>query len=156
MSMGQPPYPPGPDPYGQGGDPYGQSFDPYAQAADPYAQQQYYQQDYQQAGTPQYSAMPAPYPVAAGRPTNGQATAALILGVAGIATCGLTSIPAIFCGHIAQSQIKRTGEDGSGMAIAGLALGYLLTIGWIIYWVLIVGIMGLALWGVGNTPTGTY
>ncbi|KXO97829.1 peptidylprolyl isomerase [Tsukamurella pseudospumae] len=46
------------------------------------------------------------------------AIVALVLGVAG----GVLAIP---FGHIALSQIKRTGEQGRGMAIAGLVLGYL-------------------------------
>lgn len=155
--MGQPPYPQGPDPYGYGGDPYAQGSDPYGQ------QQPYYQQPAQPdvhkyPGGAQYGAQqqygPQQYPMGpAGPPTNGTATAALVLGVAGIATCGLTSIPAIFCGHIAQSQIKRTGEGGSGMAVAGLALGYVLTIGWLLYWILIFGVMGIAIWGGGSSST---
>ena len=49
--------------------------------------------------------------------TNGMAIAALITG--------LTMAPlGIIFGHIALSQIKRTGQDGRGMAIAGLVLGY--------------------------------
>ncbi|WP_231855535.1 DUF4190 domain-containing protein [Tsukamurella pseudospumae] len=50
--------------------------------------------------------------------TNSMAIVALVLGVAG----GVLAIP---FGHIALSQIKRTGEQGRGMAIAGLVLGYL-------------------------------
>jgi uncharacterized membrane protein len=57
--------------------------------------------------------------------TNGTATAALILGFLEFFTMGLTAIPAIICGHIARSQIRRTGEQGDGMAVAGLVLGYL-------------------------------
>ena len=30
-------------------------------------------------------------------------------------------------GHIARSQIRRTGDEGSGLAIAGLAIGYIFT-----------------------------
>jgi hypothetical protein len=32
---------------------------------------------------------------------------------------------AVICGHMAHSQIKRTGEAGAGMATAGLVLGYI-------------------------------
>jgi peptidyl-prolyl cis-trans isomerase B (cyclophilin B) len=35
------------------------------------------------------------------------------------------SLGAIITGHIALSQIKRTGEGGRGLAIAGLVLGYI-------------------------------
>jgi hypothetical protein len=36
----------------------------------------------------------------------------------------IASIAAIITGHIARSQIKRSGEQGAGMALAGLILGY--------------------------------
>jgi zinc transporter ZupT len=52
------------------------------------------------------------------RGTNTSAILALVFGIAG----GLLGI--IF-GHIALSQIKRTGEEGRGLAIAGLVLGYI-------------------------------
>ena len=40
-------------------------------------------------------------------------------------SCGLLAPLGIIFGHIALSQIKRTGENGRGMAIAGLVIGYL-------------------------------
>jgi hypothetical protein len=36
----------------------------------------------------------------------------------------LPTIPAIVLGHVARHQIKRTGEQGGGMALAGLLLGW--------------------------------
>ena len=57
------------------------------------------------------------------RPTNGLAIAALVCGIAAFAT-GITCIPAIICGHLARREIRRTGEQGDGMAIAGLVCGY--------------------------------
>lgn len=51
------------------------------------------------------------------QPTNVFAVLALVFGIIG----GLLGI--VF-GHVALSQIRRTGEAGRGMAIAGLALGY--------------------------------
>ncbi len=38
---------------------------------------------------------------------------------------GIGSIAGVICGHIALSQIKKTGEQGRGMAIAGLIIGYI-------------------------------
>ncbi len=38
----------------------------------------------------------------------------------------------IVFGHIGRSQIRRTGEDGSGMALAGLIIGYLALAGTLI------------------------
>jgi hypothetical protein len=34
---------------------------------------------------------------------------------------------AIVCGHIARGQIRRTGEQGDGLALAALILGYVFT-----------------------------
>ena len=56
-------------------------------------------------------------PLAAGR-TNGFATASLILAIVG------GGVLAIVFGHVAHSQIRQTGEGGSGMATAGLVIGY--------------------------------
>ena len=57
------------------------------------------------------------------RPTNGLAVAALVCGIAAFVT-GIACIPAIVCGPIARRQIRRTGEQGEGLALAGLILGY--------------------------------
>ena len=74
--------------------------------------------------------------------TNSFATASLVLGLAGFITCGLTSILAVIFGHVAIAQIGRDGADGKGMAIAGLALGWLLTGLWILFWLLWLGALG--------------
>jgi hypothetical protein len=58
-------------------------------------------------------------------PTNGMAIAALVCGLAEMFTLGMAAIPAVILGHLAHAQIKRTGERGDGMAVAGLVLGYL-------------------------------
>lgn len=50
--------------------------------------------------------------------TNPLAIAALVLGF-------VFPLAAIPVGHISRSQIRRTGEQGSGLAIAGLIFGYL-------------------------------
>lgn len=63
-----------------------------------------------------------PVVVAAAAPsTNGLAIASLILGL-----CGL-GVPAVVCGHIALSQIRRSGgvQEGRGIAIGGLVAGYI-------------------------------
>jgi hypothetical protein len=78
------------------------------------------------------AAMPAPAagllappePVA---PQKGLAVTSLVLGILAFPTCFLTGIPAIICGHIAQSRARREPAQygGVGMATAGLVLGYL-------------------------------
>lgn len=57
----------------------------------------------------------------AGRGTNGFAIAALVLGILWL--CGAGSLLALIFGIVALSQIKRTGQGGKGMAIAGIVLG---------------------------------
>ena len=56
---------------------------------------------------------------------NSMAAAALGLGLLEIFSMGITAVPAIICGHIAISQIRRSGEQGRGMAVTALVLGYL-------------------------------
>ena len=53
--------------------------------------------------------------------TNTLAIVALILGI-------VVPIGGIICGHIALGQIKRTGENGRGLALAGTIIGYVLTV----------------------------
>ncbi len=61
-------------------------------------------------------------PVVAAR-TNGMAIAALVCGIGGFFVFPV-SIAAVVLGHIARREVRRTGEAGSGMATAGLVLGY--------------------------------
>lgn len=58
--------------------------------------------------------------------TNALAIASLACGVGqffGLLLLG--TIPAIVCGHMARRQIRRTGEEGTGLALAGLILGWI-------------------------------
>jgi competence protein ComGC len=60
---------------------------------------------------------------------SGLALASLIFGICGIVLClgPLAGIPAVICGHRAQTKIKQSGGalDGAGLATAGLITGYL-------------------------------
>jgi hypothetical protein len=56
-----------------------------------------------------------------GQKTNVLAIVALILGI-------VVPIGGIICGPIALGQIKRTGEAGRGLAMAGLIIGIVFTI----------------------------
>ena len=56
--------------------------------------------------------------------TNGLAVASLACGIAQFMLGPLPTIPAIVFGHVARHQIRRTGEDGAGLALAGLILGW--------------------------------
>ncbi|ORM30114.1 DUF4190 domain-containing protein [Williamsia sp. 1135] len=98
----------------QGPDPYGATPPPPAN----------WQQGY--GYPPQY---PVQYPVA--RPTNGLAIGALVASLV-FAPLG------IVLGHVALSQIKKNGDEGRGLAIAGLIIGYVLTVLGIITWIIII------------------
>lgn len=77
-------------------------------------------------------AAPQPALLLAGAQTSGLAITSLILGIVSIVFCltALSGIPAVICGHIARSQIGRSGGalTGAGMALAGLITGYLGTL----------------------------
>ncbi|MFY9920782.1 MAG: peptidylprolyl isomerase [Mycobacterium sp.] len=77
---------------------------------------------------PPYGGYPPPYDpygYPRPRPTNGMAIASLI--------CAFVFAPlGIIFGHISLSQIKRTGEEGHGLAVAGLVISYLITVGTIV------------------------
>ena len=92
--------PPPPPAYGQPAPAYGETAPAYGQPATAYGQ-----------------------PPAA--KTNTLAIISLIASIAGIVILwGIGSIAGVICGHISLSQIKKTGEQGRGMAIAGLVIGY--------------------------------
>jgi hypothetical protein len=58
------------------------------------------------------------------RPTNQMAVASLACACAQIILPVVTAIPAIILGHVARRQIRQTGENGAGLALAGLVIGY--------------------------------
>ncbi|HEY0813589.1 MAG TPA: DUF4190 domain-containing protein [Pseudonocardia sp.] len=155
---------PTPPPYGQAAyDPSAYPQQPYGQPAydpnNPYGQQQAYPQQpppgagydqgqyggaypqggYPPAGYPQqpaYAEQPPAYPgyaqpYPASRGTNTMAILALVFGII-LAPLGL-----IF-GFVARSQIKKTGEDGDGLALAGIIIGGIFTLLFIAYIVFIV------------------
>lgn len=58
---------------------------------------------------------------------SGLALASLICGIGGLVTCGASSLVGVILGHLALSDIKKTGKEGRGLAIGGLVTSYLLT-----------------------------
>jgi hypothetical protein len=90
---------------------------------------------------------PAPPPVPyVGQPqvhyvqssTNGLAVASLVLGIVGLLTFGSVSIGAIITGHLALAGQKARDGFGRGQAVAGLVMGYLPVLGWLLFWVLVI------------------
>lgn len=76
----------------------------------------------------------SPYGWRAPVPTNGLAVASMVLGILWMFWIG--SILAVVFGHVARGQIRRSGESGDGMAVAGIVLG------WIGVGLLVLGIVG--------------
>jgi hypothetical protein len=102
---------------------------------------------------PAYGAPAAPaygenaaYGQPSGAKTNTLAIISLVASIAGIVILwGIGSIAGVICGHISLSQIKKTGEQGRGMAVAGLIVGYvgiaLALIGVIIFFAIFAAVM---------------
>lgn len=125
------------NPYGQPQDPY--RPDPPAGGFPSYGAPQ---DGYQRYGSPQGYSAPQPYgqgPQFQGPPpTNTLAIIALVGSF-------FVSLVGVICGHIALGQIRRTGEGGRGLAIAGLVIGYLGIFFWVIY-VFIVVVAAIAVY----------
>jgi uncharacterized membrane protein len=66
---------------------------------------------------------PSPGPVMQGK-TNSLAVASIACGLGQFLVGPLATIPAIVLGHMALHQVRRTGEQGAGLALAGLLLGW--------------------------------
>lgn len=87
-----------------------------------------------------------PYPPPRPPQTNALAIASLI--------CAFLFAPlGIVFGHLSLSQIKRSGEEGRGLAVAGLVIGYLVTIGTIL--ALVAGVL-LFSWAARVVRENTY
>ena len=79
------------------------------------------------------------------RPTNSTAVVSLVFGILGWTLLPvLGAVIAVIAGHAAQGEIKRTGAGGSGIAMAGLILGWL-QVGPGILLVILAVLMGIAL-----------
>jgi hypothetical protein len=71
------------------------------------------------------------YPVVAARPTNGLAIASMVisilgaLGICGYGLGGYIGIIGAIMGHVARRQIRERGENGDGMALAGVIVGWI-------------------------------
>jgi peptidyl-prolyl cis-trans isomerase B (cyclophilin B) len=88
------------------------------------------------------------------RQTNSMAIVALVSALV-FAPLG------IVFGHIALSQIRHSDEDGKGLAIAGLVIGYVLTglfLLVIVFWLILFVVLANEIQRLPSTPTtyGTY
>ncbi|MSZ18130.1 MAG: DUF4190 domain-containing protein [Actinobacteria bacterium] len=93
------------------------SATPPPQFQQPQYQQPQYQQPYQQPPYQQQFGVPQFVPVS--NKTNSLAISSLVVSLLCCAPLG------VIFGHMALSQINRTGEGGRGLATAGLVIGYI-------------------------------
>jgi hypothetical protein len=106
------------------------------------------------AAAPGYTPPPGYAQPGYAQPYNGYATAPRTNVLAIVSLClslgalvfGITAIGGIITGHIALGQIKRTGEGGHGIALAGTIIGWvlsgigvLLIVGYIVFVVILFG-----------------
>lgn len=110
----------------------------------PYQESAYQEQLYQPPSSPQpWGAVPYPAPqiIIMKPPTNGKATASMVLGICiALTLCSFsgfaplsflfglsTGIPSVILGHKALREIRNSNgtQGGKEMAIAGLVLGYI-------------------------------
>jgi hypothetical protein len=94
--------------------------------------------------------MPLPFPAPVQIKTNSLAIISLICGIGQMILWPFATVPAIVLGHVARHQIRRTGENGSGLALAGLILG------WIGAGVLLLGILAIVLLLVASTSASGH
>lgn len=111
---------------------------------------------------------PAPYPppygyggygqpvVPSGPGTNGMSIAALVVSLVGAVSLicygggGLLGIVGAILGHVARRQIRERGENGDGMALAGIIIGWIVTaLGVAIVALIVIFVV----WAVRNAPT---
>lgn len=91
-------------------------------------------------------AQPASYPPAVyvrTAPTNSLAVVSLVSGILSWVLCPFVgAVVAVITGHVARSQIRTSGEAGGGMAVAGLVLGYVHLVAWVVgffFWLAVLG-----------------
>jgi hypothetical protein len=127
---------PADQPYNQGQPAAGQPY----YAGPPPAGQPYPQPSY----PPPYGYPPPyPYPYPPAPTTNGMAIASMVLGILWIYWIG--SILALVFGYVARDQIKKNGQSGDGMAIAGIVLGWV-GVGILIATLVIAGSVAWSWW----------
>jgi hypothetical protein len=66
-----------------------------------------------------------PFPPAPQATTNSRAIASCVCGVGQLVGGPIAGIAAVVLGHQARRQIRETGEQGDGLAVTGLVLGYI-------------------------------
>lgn len=87
------------------------------------------------------------------RGTNGLAIASLIISCVSFFFCMPASALGAILGHVARNQIKDSGEEGDGLALAGIIVG------WIVFGLMAALIAFYVLffvWAINNQPPSEY
>ena len=100
---------------------------------------------------PAYGSPPSPAPPAYATPVGPDKYN--VLAIVSFVSAFFVQLVAVITGHIALSQIKKTGEKGRGFAIAGLIIGYVGILASIIAAVIILPLM-LAIFSNPNMMNG--
>ncbi|RDV43302.1 DUF4190 domain-containing protein [Leifsonia sp. ku-ls] len=103
-------------------------------------------QNYPPAPQPGYPQQPAysPYPA--------QKSGTNVLAIISLVGAFVFPLAGVICGHIALGQIKRTGESGRGLAIAGLVIGYVY-LAFIVLFVILAIVAGVIAASSGSSYT---
>lgn len=128
--------------YGQQQPLYGQQTPLYGQQTPLYGQPAYGQaQGWQGAQYPQYAVAPR-------RQTNVLAILSLVFSCCFVVT-GLLGVAGLICGIIARKQIKESGEEGDGLALAGVIIGacatglmVLVVVAYVLFFVFAIAVSG--------------
>jgi hypothetical protein len=94
-------------------------------------------------------------PAAYGQQSYGQPVAAEkynVLAIVSLISAFFVSLVAIITGHIALSQIKKTGEKGRGLALAGTILGY---VGFVAGIIVVIAYIALIAAGISDGTIST-
>lgn len=120
--------------------------------------EQHHSEQPEHTPAPQYlppqNATTPPAPVAPQQPVApATSTGTNILAILSLVAAFVFPLAAIILGHIGLSQIKKTGEQGRGLALAGTICGYVFTaIGLLIIVVYVIFFVVL----LGSTPSYMY
>jgi uncharacterized membrane protein len=88
-------------------------------------------------------AAPVYQPAPAGAKTN-------TLAIVGFILAFVVTVAGIVVSFIALGQIKKTGEGGHGLALAGVILGFVFSAFWIIYFIVIIAALAFEGAAVGS------
>jgi hypothetical protein len=97
-------------------------------------------------------AQPVPGPAPWQPTTNRLAVASLVCGLGQLLAGFPAGIAAIILGHMARRRIRETGEQGGGIATAGLILGYIGTVGLLLLVLLLVVVVVHSQPSIGVAP----